>query len=361
MIDPDHREAPPAAGEEAAIHAIADLISWTVRRDHAPGAVARRDAHPKHHGCVRAEFRVDANVPADLQYGIFAQPRAYPAWIRFSNGAPRIQPDARRDQRGMAIKLLGVPGEKILEPERHAQTQDFVLASFPRFFIASVEHYVDFSRAAARKPAFRLFGYYFARVPWRWRIHELRALMASLQPASNVLALRYWSQTPYRLGPHAVKYSARPAGDLPSTRGSTTARSRDFLRDVMADHLRTRSAMFDFLVQRQGEGMSIEDSTVEWDEARAPFRRVATITIPPQDFQSGAQLALAENISYTPWHSLPDHAPLGGVNRVRRVVYESISRLRHELNGVPPQEPTSLDPDLSMPSVQTSEPGKESQ
>src|SRR5262249_6197001 len=84
MIDPDHREAPPAAGEEAAIRAIADLISWTVRRDHAPGALARRDAHPKHHGCVRAEFRVDADVPADLRYGIFAQPRVYPAWIRSS-------------------------------------------------------------------------------------------------------------------------------------------------------------------------------------------------------------------------------------------------------------------------------------
>jgi len=360
MIGPDYREATPAAGEESAIRAIADLISWTVRRDHAPGALARRDAHPKHHGCVRAEFHVDADVPADLRYGIFAQPRVYPAWIRFSNGAPRIQSDARRDQRGMAIKLLGVPGEKILEHERDAQTQDFVLASFPRFFIASVDHYVDFSRAAARKPAFRLFEYYFARVPWRWRIHEFSALMASLQPASNVLALRYWSQTPYRLGPHAVKYSARPAGGLPSTSESTTVQSRDFLRDVMAEHLRRRSAVFDFLVQRHGEGMSIEDSTVEWDEARAPFRRVATIAIPPQDFQSAAQLALAEDISYTPWHSLPEHAPLGGINRVRRVVYESISRLRHELNGVPRREPASLELDLSTPSVQTAEPGKES-
>ena len=77
-------------------------------------------------------------------------------------------------------------------------------------------------------------------------------------------------------------------------------------------------ATFEFLVQRQADGMSIDDSTIEWDEARAPFRRVATITIPPQDFQSPAQMTLAEQISYTPWHSLPAHAPLGGVNRVRR-------------------------------------------
>jgi hypothetical protein len=357
MTAPHDRDLPPAAGEDAAIRLIADLISACVRRDYPPGTLARRDAHPKHHGCVRAEFRVSDDVPADLRFGLFAKPHTYPAWIRFSNGSPRVQADARRDQRGMAIKLLDVPGQKILDDERDAQTQDFVLASFPRFFIANVEHYVDFSRAAARKPAFRLFEYYFARLPWR--LHEFRTLMASLQPAANVLALRYWSQTPYRLGPHAVKYSARDTGATVTGTRTAPSSSPDFLREAMAAHLRDRSATFEFLVQRHVEGMSIEDSTIEWDEARAPFRRVAMITIPPQDFQSPAQMTLAEQISYTPWHSLPEHAPLGGVNRVRRVVYERISRLRHELNGVPRREPTSLDLDLSTASVQGSASGKD--
>ena len=70
-------------------------------------------------------------------------------------------------------------------------------------------------------------------------------------------------------------------------------------------------------------------------------------------------MALAEQISYTPWHALPEHAPLGGVNRVRRVVYESISRLRHELNGVPRREPTSLDLDPAAPPAPGSVPGKD--
>jgi hypothetical protein len=268
-----------------------------------------------------------------------------------------VQPDARRDQRGMAIKLLNVPGHKILDDERDEQTQDFVLASFPRFFISSVDHYVAFSRAAAKTPALRLFEYYFARLPWR--LHEFKALMASLQPASNVLALRYWSQTPYRLGPHAVKYSARSTAVDPAAKNAASS-SPDFLREVMVAQLRDRPATFEFMVQRHVGGMSIEDSTVEWDEARAPFRRVATITIPPQDFQSPAQMTLAEQISYTPWHALPEHAPLGGVNRVRRVIYERISRLRHELNGVPRREPTSLDPDLFATAAQRSAPGKDS-
>ncbi|MEO7273737.1 MAG: hypothetical protein ABIX28_13490 [Vicinamibacterales bacterium] len=98
--DPDERGG---AAEDAAIDAIAALLQASVRDSTPPGAVARRDAHPKHHAIVRAEFRVDPDVPAGLRHGIFATPHAFPAWIRLSNGAPRIQGDRQRDQRGLAI------------------------------------------------------------------------------------------------------------------------------------------------------------------------------------------------------------------------------------------------------------------
>jgi hypothetical protein len=62
-----------------------------------------------------------------------------------------------------------------------------------------------------------------------------------------------------------------------------------------------------------------------------------------QRFDSPDQLALAEHISYTPWHTLAVHEPLGGINRVRLEVYRTISKLRHEMNGVPRREPRSLD------------------
>jgi hypothetical protein len=96
------------------------------------------------------------------------------------------------------------------------------------------------------------------------------------------------------------------------------------------------------MVQRQGdpERMPVEDPTIRWSERASPFLTVATIRIPPQEFTSEAQQAFAENLSFTPWHSLPEHQPLGGINRVRRDVYEAISRLRHEANGVPRREPT---------------------
>ena len=85
--------------------------------------------------------------------------------------------------------------------------------------------------------------------------------------------------------------------------------------------------------------MKVEDSKTEWKESEAPFIKVATITIPKQTFDSEAQMAFCENLSFTPWHSLPEHRPLGGVNRVRRTVYESISKRRHDLNQAPRKEP----------------------
>jgi hypothetical protein len=342
MSPPEARDPVVDAHEDEAIQEIAEVVARTVRRDYPPGSLARRDAHPKHHGCVRAEFRIEPDVPSDLRHGVFATPRTFPAWIRFSNGAPRAQADRRRDQRGMAIKLLDVPGEKILDDERDAQTQDFVLASCPRFFIRSIPDYVSFARAAEKKPAVRVLGFFFGWNPLAWKLRELRALVSSLQHASSPLGIRYWSQTPYRLGPHVVKYSAEPLGTPPVHAPSD---SPDFLREAMADHLGRQPAVFEFMIQRQADSplTPLEDSTVEWPEGTAPFRRVATITIPVQRFDSPEQLALAEHISYTPWHTLPAHEPLGGVNRTRLVVYRTISKLRHEMNGVPRREPRSLE------------------
>jgi len=49
-----------------------------------------------------------------------------------------------------------------------------------------------------------------------------------------------------------------------------------------------------------------------------------------------------EQLSFTPWHSLPEHQPLGSINRARRVIYEAVSEFRHRINGTKRMEPTKL-------------------
>lgn len=337
---PDPTLDAPQAGEDAAIAAIADLIARKVRASYQPGTIVRRDAHPKHHACVEAEFAVADTLPADLRHGIFAAPRTYKAWIRFSNGAPRLQHDRRRDARGMAMKLLGVTAAGAAD----GATQDFVLSSDPAFFVKNAADYVEFARVAADPDAsaatrvLRAVRFFFGGLPSRWRTRELARIIRCQITIGNPLGIRYWSQTPYRLGPYAVKYSARP---LTPALSPASRDEPDYLRAVMAAQLGSGEAVFDFLVQRWVDDRQtpVDDPTIDWDERVAPFEPIARIRIPSQQVNDPAKLTLAENLSFTPWHSLPVHQPLGAINRVRRRVYDMVSAIRHELNGVARQEP----------------------
>ena len=107
----------PVPGEDEYTRKIAESFKRDIEKAYKPGTM-RRDAHPKTVGCVKAEFKVEPNLPEELRVGVFKEPRTYPAYIRFSNSSTTIQADIRRDARGMAIKLLEVGGEKLLENER---------------------------------------------------------------------------------------------------------------------------------------------------------------------------------------------------------------------------------------------------
>lgn len=333
--------ADPRAAEDLAIEQITASLQRLLTNAYPPGTrPMRRDAHPKHHGVVVATFAVGGDVPAELRHGLFSRPQAWPAWIRLSNSAPRLQHDLRRDVRGFAVKLLGVPGRKLTDDEPDTLTHDFVLASAPTFFISNPIDYVPFSLAVEKKHPFTQF---FFKGGSRGR--ELKTLLKSAIRIRNPLAIPYWSQVPSRLGPHVVKYHIRPHEPLAS---GSLGLSRDYLRKNMAATLRQRDVAFDFLVQLQTDpvAMPIEDPVVRWDEARSPFVKVATITIPRQVFDSSAQMVAAEHLSFTPWRCLAEHEPLGGIQRVRRVVYCEISKFRHAANGVERREPA---PDAILP------------
>lgn len=339
-----HAQAPslPTLGQEQIapdeadqIRQIDDLVLQILKQENPPGTkIVHRDAHPKMHGLVRAQFIVLDDLPANLRYGVFKAPHTYDAWIRFSASSATIQPDTTPDGHGMAIKLMGVPGEKLLEPEKNETTQDFIMINYPGFIVRNLPDYIALQKAiAAGNP-----GTFFGSHPT-----EAQAGFAlTHQVFHNPLQVRYWSQTPYRLGPpqQAAKYSVRPITlqqNAPSAMPGPT-----YLTEAMAAQLADGDAYFEFMVQVQTDpaAMPIEDSVVIWDEKASPFQRVALIRIPKQTFTSAAQVTFGENLSFTPWHSLPEHQPLGNMNRTRRVVYETLSKYRHERNHAPRREPT---------------------
>jgi hypothetical protein len=328
------QETPPA-NEADYIRNLEERLRAKIIQDNA-GGIMRRDAHPKMHGLVKAEFTVEANLPDDLRFGVFSQPGTYLAWIRFSNQDGTINPDINGDIRGMAIKLMGVNGAKLLDDEKDEQTQDFIVISTPVFVTKDVEEFDDMIKSITgsllAKAVFFLTHW---RVVWN--------LLKAMKKVANPLQIRYWSTTPYLLGIHAVKYSAIPVGKacdtIPNNPGN------DFLRAAMVSQLTRGEAHFDFTVQIQtdAERMPIEDPGQEWSETASPFRKVAHIKILLQEFDSEAQRNLGENLSFTPWHSLPEHRPLGGVNRARKVIYRAISKYRHIQNSTVRKEPTNWD------------------
>lgn len=322
--------------EENAIKEIESEILTTLKKQYQTGLV-KRDVHTKHHGCVKATFKVNSNLAPEYKVGIFAEGKEYKSWIRFSNGnGDANNPDTKGDVRGMAIKLMGVAGKKLLESQANEQTQDFVMMNNNRFFIKNLSDYVGFNKAVSKGGL---------GIAWFLATHPKTGyIVAGIfnKKVDSPLNTEFFSATPYKLGENAIKFKVQPCSSQPLNMPENP--SKDYLREAMNKKLSSSDACFDFMVQtRKGslDKMSIEDSTIAWDEKVSPYISVAKITIPKQTFDSKEQMDFCENLSFTPWHSLEEHKPLGSANRTRKAVYETISKYRHDQNGITRKEPNS--------------------
>jgi hypothetical protein len=324
--------------EKTIANKLSVVIEESIRKKYSAGT-ARRDAHPKAHGCVRAEISIVDTLPAALAKGMFIPGKTYQAWIRFSNGsADPTRADIKGDARGMAIKVLGVPGQKLLEDEADATTQDFIMINHPVFFATDPARYLSFINDANSDHFYRKL-----LIPFDLGAKgTLIALKTGSSKISNPVQARYWSMVPYQVGTgddrRAVKYSAR--GCSASTDPLPKNPEHNFLRAALRHTLQSGDACMEFLVQpRTSDNMDVEDSRIEWKEAAAPFYKIATIRIPRQTFDTPEQNTFCENLAFTPWHALPEHKPLGVTNRLRKVIYDHISRVRHEMNDAKREEP----------------------
>lgn len=321
------------ANEQQIFAEMVEEMEAQVDRMYA-GKRMKRQVHTKMHGCVKAKFEIEPNLSDELRVGVFQEPKTYHAWVRFSNASTVPKPDKKKDIRGAAIKLMGVPGEKILAGEQADDTQDFLLMSSETFFSKNVEEFSGTLRAATSASKLSLALYFLN--PMHWGL--LGRFVKTQINVENPLDVSYWSTQPYRYGGDntAVKYFMKP------TRTNTALVDNlsdpDFLRVNMEQTLFDYDMSFDFFVQFQtnADTMPIEDPTIPWS---SPFQKVATLTIPKQQFDSKEQWEYGENLSFNPWHSLPEHQPLGGFNRARKLAYITLSKYRHKWNDVPMFEP----------------------
>src|SRR5689334_16216673 len=124
----EEREIP---GEAEALDSIIESFKKQMAELWKPGGY-ERGGNTKTHGIVRGEFIVHDNLPSEFRKGIYAEPRTYKAWVRFSGPGPYVTPDI--DDVGfmsISIKLLGVAGPKLMDDEKY--TLDMFGVSTPTF------------------------------------------------------------------------------------------------------------------------------------------------------------------------------------------------------------------------------------
>lgn len=300
-----------------------------------------RDAHAKAHGCVKAQVTVLQNLVPELRHGVLAEPgKTWQAWMRLSNGNAYPQFDSARDARGMAIKLLDVPGDKLLSSKATAANQDFVMFNHPVFFVRDVAEYKQ--NFAAQASGQKIQAFFPSWDPRSWEIRHLIIALKTLAPApDSPVSATYNSIAPFKLGPHNIKYRVVPDPQScpPYQLPEQNTALPNFLRNALYQQLSLDRvpACFALQVQRQNAAhyMPIEDTSVEWSEDISPFETVATVRVEPQDFDTREQNLACDNLSFNPWHALPEHRPIGGINRLRKAVYEAVSIYRHQRNAAP--------------------------
>ncbi|UTT49902.1 catalase family protein [Rhodococcus gordoniae] len=316
---------------------------------------AIRDAHAKGLGVMRGELTVYPNLPRPYRQGLFAKARTYPVLVRLSSTAGALRSDQVGGVRGMAIKVLGVSGDRII-PDGHTN-QDFILVNSDTFPFADVRSYAGkgmrFAKILARTPdpllrtaCFLARGASRIFTPLHLTLPNDVQLFA--RPNDHVLGETYHSAAALRYGDHVAKICITPLSDsVKSLTGQRIPRSAgdDAHRLSVEQFFAHTSADYEVRVQlcTDTEKMPIEDATVQWATGESRHVPVARIRIPRQDTSSTALRTNAEDVvSFNSWTGLADHRPLGSINRLKLRVYNASSEFRHRKNGIDCVEPTTI-------------------
>jgi len=322
-----HREYPKLDDPDV----FAQMVTLAIAQMHPVSGQMRRGQHAKATGCVTAAFHVADDVPPDLRHGVFRVPgRTFDAIVRFSNSQSTFEKDGDGTARGLAIKLLNVGGTRVV-PGDGDDTQDFLMIDHAVFPFPDPKAYVETMSRKNMPLVGNLVSAAHLALLERDELAIIRAIKG--KHVASPLEIKYWSGTPYWLGDaaggsgHAVKYLAvsRRAHRTPPP-DDPAALAPDYFTQALKSGLASEEAVFEFKVQLQtdADAMPVEDVAAEWNENDSKPIVVATLHIPPQPVEPSGELATrCESMSFNPWHALAEHRPMGGMNRLRRVVYQA--------------------------------------
>jgi catalase len=290
----------------------------------------QRGFHAKGHGCLWGHLELWPERDPRTRFGIFGDAfTSHKIWVRFSNGVGWSQKDTKLDARGMAMKVMNVDGKKYGTDEE--RTQDFLMTNTPTPVGSNGAEHMSFAHANASglfPSLLFLLAHPRSAAPALLRTGEVPSLVTE----------QYWSGGAYHLGAHqAIKYTTKPCAGYPSR--TPSREDADYLREDLAHAAsREEGICYTLYVQFQidPEQTPIEDASKNWTEDVSPLVRVGNVVLPSQTIGSPRQTEFCQSLSFSPWHSIPAHKPMGHINRARRNIYGASRVFRrggHEPTG----------------------------
>ncbi|RZL58090.1 MAG: catalase [Variovorax sp.] len=316
---------------------------------------ARRSVHAKAHGVLRARLSVLSGLPETLAQGLFAQPGDYDALMRFSTNPGDVLDDKVSVPRGLALKVFGVPGERLPGSEADV-TQNFVFADSPAFSAPNAKKFLSSLKplaattdvAEGAKKALSATLRVAERVVEAFGGQSSTLISMGGHPMTHVLGASFYSGAALRYGDYVAKFAVVPVSSdlaaLADQKVDLDGRP-DGLREEVVSFARGHRMEWELRVQlcTDLESMPVEDASVPWPQDLSPYVTVARITAEPQAAWSDAIQKVSEDgMFFSPWRGLAAHQPLGNVMRSRKAAYEQSARFRAERNGTPVVEPTDL-------------------
>jgi len=350
-FDPQFERIPEDEAETA--RGLVETLHGIIEKTFADYGHAVRSVHAKSHGLITGELRVFDDLPDVLAQGVFARGAAYPVVMRISTNPGDILADSVSTPRGMALKLIGVDGERLHGAEG-AATQDLVMVNAPAFMASTPKEFLRSLKLLATTTDKAEGGKKALSAVLRGTEKIIEAVggesgtIKSLggHPATHPLGETYYTVVPLLYGLYFGKVSVAPVSDaLLALKDAPVdvAGKPDALREEVNAFFAATGGEWEIRVQLATDldSMPIEDAAVRWPEDQSPYIAVGRITVQPQTGWSEEKAAaIDDGMAFSPWQGLAAHRPLGGIMRTRKPAYEMSATFRSEHNGCPIHEPS---------------------
>ncbi len=341
--------------EDAVTAGLADTmlgISHTVARDTGR---ARRAVHAKCHGILVGELEVLDGLPAPLAQGLYARPGRYGVVMRFSTTPGDVLDDNVSTPRGLAVKVMGVEGERLSGAGGDA-TQDYVLGNSPAFNVADAKVFLKHlkvlasgtDKAEGLKKVFSTVSRTLEAGLEMVGVQSATLTTFAGQAKTHILGDSFYSQAALLHGDYVSKVCISPVSDalVALSEAKLDLHGKpDGLREAVRAFFATQGGAWEVRVQLcvDKDKMPVEDASVQWPEDESPYATVARITVGPQDTWSAARVATVDDgVAFSPWNGLAAHRPLGSIMRARQAAYLRSAAFRGERNGVAVGQPREV-------------------